>query len=158
MFTIIILTSFPVIYKTIYKCLFLLWILKPSGNFLIHVNEGSYQPSKELLLKFYGYYKQATIGPNNQPKPSFWDVVNRAKWQAWDNLGNMSKEKAMEEYVDELKKVYLLISTIYIYVYVLYIMYLYYYVKNDFIFWLYLSNIQQWFQLSSEIFDVIAWW
>uniref|UniRef100_A0A2S2PX71 Acyl-CoA-binding domain-containing protein 5 n=1 Tax=Sipha flava TaxID=143950 RepID=A0A2S2PX71_9HEMI len=66
---------------------------------------GSYQPSKELLLKFYGYYKQATVGPNNQPKPSFWDVVNRAKWQAWDSLGNMSKEKAMEEYVNELKKI-----------------------------------------------------
>ncbi|XP_022160072.1 acyl-CoA-binding domain-containing protein 5 [Myzus persicae] len=66
---------------------------------------GAYQPSKDLLLRFYAYFKQATIGPNNQPKPSFWDVVNRAKWQAWYNLGDMSKEKAMQEYVDELKKI-----------------------------------------------------
>jgi len=66
---------------------------------------GAYQPSKDLLLRFYAYFKQATIGPNNQPKPSFWDVVNRAKWQAWYNLGNMSKENAMQKYVDELKKV-----------------------------------------------------
>ncbi|XP_060847667.1 acyl-CoA-binding domain-containing protein 5 isoform X2 [Rhopalosiphum padi] len=66
---------------------------------------GAYQPSKELLLRFYAYFKQATIGPNNQPKPSFWDVVNRAKWQAWYNLGDMSKENAMQEYVDELKKI-----------------------------------------------------
>ncbi|XP_016658283.1 acyl-CoA-binding domain-containing protein 5 [Acyrthosiphon pisum] len=66
---------------------------------------GAYQPSKDLLLRFYAYFKQATIGPNNQPKPSFWDVVNRAKWQAWYSLGDMSKEKAMQEYVDELKKI-----------------------------------------------------
>ncbi|XP_050426938.1 acyl-CoA-binding domain-containing protein 5 [Adelges cooleyi] len=66
---------------------------------------GSYQPSKELMLRFYAYYKQGTIGPNNQPKPNFWDIVNRAKWQAWDNLRDMSKEKAMQLYVDELKKI-----------------------------------------------------
>lgn len=66
---------------------------------------GAYQPSKDLLLRFYAYFKQATLGPNNQPKPSFWDVVNRAKWQAWHNLGDMSKENAMQEYVDELKKI-----------------------------------------------------
>lgn len=66
---------------------------------------GAYQPSKDLLLRFYAYYKQATIGRNDQPRPSFWDVVNRAKWQAWENLGDMPKEKAMQKYVDELKKV-----------------------------------------------------
>lgn len=66
---------------------------------------GSYQPSKDLLLRFYAYYKQATLGRNNQPKPNFWDVVNRAKWQAWENLGDMPKEQAMQEYVNELKKV-----------------------------------------------------
>jgi len=68
---------------------------------------GAYQPSKELLLRFYAFYKQGTIGRNNQPKPSFWDVVNRVKWQAWADLGDMSKEQAMQEYVDELKKVIL---------------------------------------------------
>lgn len=66
---------------------------------------GSYQPSKDLMLRFYAYYKQGTFGRNKQPKPSFWDVVNRAKWQAWEDLGNMSKERAMQEYVNELKKV-----------------------------------------------------
>lgn len=64
------------------------------------------------MLRFYAYYKQATIGRNNQSKPSFWDVVNRAKWQAWENLGNMSKEQAMQEYVNELKKV--IINYIYV--------------------------------------------
>lgn len=57
------------------------------------------------MLRFYSYFKQATLGPNTEPKPPFWDLVNRAKWQAWTNLKDMPKEKAMELYVDELKKV-----------------------------------------------------
>lgn len=75
---------------------------------------GAYQPSKDLLLRFYAYFKQATIGPNNQPKPSFWDIINRAKWQAWYDLGDMSKENAMIKYVDELKKVVIENKLIYI--------------------------------------------
>jgi acyl-CoA-binding protein len=66
---------------------------------------GSYQPSHELQLRFYAYYKQATEGPNYHPKPNFWEVVKRAKWDAWAKLGNMTKEEAMMHYVEELKKV-----------------------------------------------------
>ena len=66
---------------------------------------GPYQPSNELMLKFYGYYKQASIGPCDSPKPSFWDVINRAKWDAWHKLGDMSSEDAMRHYVGELKQV-----------------------------------------------------
>lgn len=66
---------------------------------------GSYQPSNELMLKFYSYFKQATEGSCKSSKPGFWDVVGRAKWTAWNNLGNMSKEQAMINYVEELKKI-----------------------------------------------------
>ncbi|GAB0093872.1 acyl-CoA-binding domain-containing protein 5 [Sergentomyia squamirostris] len=66
---------------------------------------GSYQPSNDMMLKFYSYYKQATLGPCTQSKPGFWDVVNRAKWQAWKHLGEMSREQAMTSYVEELKKI-----------------------------------------------------
>ena len=66
---------------------------------------GPYQPSNELMLKFYGYYKQASIGPCDSPKPSFWDIINRAKWDAWHKLGDMSSEDAMNHYVEELKQV-----------------------------------------------------
>lgn len=66
---------------------------------------GAYQPSHELMLRFYGYYKQATEGPNNMPKPNFWEVIKKAKWDAWSKLGNMSKEEAMLNYVEELKKI-----------------------------------------------------
>lgn len=66
---------------------------------------GPFQPSDDLKLKFYAYYKQATEGPNETPKPSFYDIVGKYKWSAWKDLGEMSKEAAMEGYVDELKKV-----------------------------------------------------
>ena len=68
-------------------------------------NQGPYQPSNEMMLQFYSYYKQATQGPCTIPKPAFWDTVNKAKWNAWSGLGQMEKEEAMRLYVDEIKKV-----------------------------------------------------
>ena len=67
---------------------------------------GTYQPSHDLMLRFYAYFKQATEGPNLGPKPSFWEVVKKAKWDAWTKLGNMPKTDAMVAYVEELNKVY----------------------------------------------------
>uniref|UniRef100_A0A8D8SEE7 Acyl-CoA-binding domain-containing protein 5A n=2 Tax=Cacopsylla melanoneura TaxID=428564 RepID=A0A8D8SEE7_9HEMI len=66
---------------------------------------GSYQPSHDLMLRFYSYFKQATEGPCKQPKPGFWDVVRKAKWDAWKKLADMSKEDAMKGYVEELRKI-----------------------------------------------------
>ncbi|XP_067863262.1 acyl-CoA-binding domain-containing protein 5A isoform X2 [Heptranchias perlo] len=57
------------------------------------------------MLKFYGYYKQATLGPCNIPRPGFWDPVGKYKWEAWNSLGDMSKEEAMIAYVEEMKKI-----------------------------------------------------
>lgn len=65
--------------------------------------KGSYQPSHEKMLKFYSYYKQATVGPCTISRPGFWDPVGRIKWDAWKALGNMSKREAMTNYVEEIK-------------------------------------------------------
>ncbi|XP_054622176.1 acyl-CoA-binding domain-containing protein 5A isoform X2 [Dunckerocampus dactyliophorus] len=64
---------------------------------------GSFQPSNDMMLKFYSYYKQATVGKCNIPRPGFWDAVGKAKWDAWNSLGDMTKEAAMAAYVDEMK-------------------------------------------------------
>ncbi|MEQ2313876.1 hypothetical protein AMECASPLE_006381 [Ameca splendens] len=64
---------------------------------------GPFQPSNDMMLKFYSYYKQATIGPCNIPRPSFWDVVGKAKWDAWNSLGDMPEGEAMGAYVDQMK-------------------------------------------------------
>lgn len=66
---------------------------------------GPYQPSNEMLLTFYSLFKQATEGKCNAGRPALWNVVNRAKWDAWNRLGDMPKEVAMQKYVDELKKI-----------------------------------------------------
>ncbi|XP_068213197.1 acyl-CoA-binding domain-containing protein 5-like isoform X1 [Palaemon carinicauda] len=67
--------------------------------------DGPFQPSHEMMLKFYGLYKQAVEGPCHEPKPAFYEVVKGYKWRAWKSLGDMPKRKAMDSYVDELKKI-----------------------------------------------------
>uniref|UniRef100_A0AC11D3L3 Uncharacterized protein n=1 Tax=Ovis aries TaxID=9940 RepID=A0AC11D3L3_SHEEP len=66
---------------------------------------GSFQPTNEMMLKFYSFYKQATEGPCKLSKPGFWDPVGRYKWDAWSSLGDMTKEEAMIAYVEEMKKI-----------------------------------------------------
>lgn len=67
---------------------FLIFIIK---NYVAYINLfiylifivfflGPVKPSNDIKLKFYSYYKQATEGPCELPKPGFWDIVNRAKW------------------------------------------------------------------------------
>ncbi|XP_043227325.1 acyl-CoA-binding domain-containing protein 4-like isoform X2 [Amphibalanus amphitrite] len=67
--------------------------------------DGPFQPSNDMKLRLYGFFKQATEGPCTQPAPSFWDVVGKAKWAAWKNLGDLPSEQAMTSYVDEIKQV-----------------------------------------------------
>ncbi|KAL6090936.1 hypothetical protein STEG23_008965 [Scotinomys teguina] len=42
----------------------------------------------------------ATDGPCNVPKPGVFDLVNKAKWEAWNALGSLPKETARQNYVD----------------------------------------------------------
>ncbi|KAM3866066.1 acyl-CoA-binding domain-containing protein 5-B [Diretmus argenteus] len=66
--------------------------------------DGPFQPSDEMMLMFCSYYKQATLGPCNIPRPSgFWDTRGKAKWDAWSSLGNMTKEEAMLNYVEDIQ-------------------------------------------------------
>ncbi|XP_067929624.1 acyl-CoA-binding domain-containing protein 4-like isoform X1 [Watersipora subatra] len=67
--------------------------------------DGSFKPSHEMMLKFYAFYKQATKGACTAPRPGFWDVVGKAKWDAWSSLGTMSSEDAMRGYVAELTQI-----------------------------------------------------
>ena len=66
---------------------------------------GPFQPSNEILLKFYGYFKQATAGPCKKAKPSIFYVVERAKWDAWNSVKHLTKADAMQAYIDEIKNV-----------------------------------------------------
>ena len=48
------------------------------------------------LLFFYARFKQANEGPCNVPKPGFFDFQGKQKWSAWKDLGDLSREEAMQ--------------------------------------------------------------
>ena len=52
------------------------------------VVKGPFQLSNEQKLKFYGLYKQATEGNITSAQPYFFNVVERAKWDAWYSKTN----------------------------------------------------------------------
>jgi len=54
------------------------------------------------LLYFYARFKQAKEGVCNTPKPSFYQLTEKSKWQAWKDLGNLSKEEAIDQYIERL--------------------------------------------------------
>lgn len=62
--------------------------------------------SNDVQLKLYGLYKIATEGPCSSPQPSALKMTARAKWQAWNKLGAMPPEEAMEKYIDIVTELY----------------------------------------------------
>ncbi|MDM0011075.1 acyl-CoA-binding protein [Variovorax sp. J22P168] len=58
------------------------------------------RPDNPTLLKIYGLFKQATAGDNTEKKPSFSDIVARAKWDAWTSRKGLTADEAKQQYVD----------------------------------------------------------
>lgn len=56
--------------------------------------------SNEDKLRLYGLFKASTTGPCNTDQPSMLDFVGRAKWNAWNGVGDISVEEARAKYVD----------------------------------------------------------
>jgi len=70
----------------------------------IERNKKNIKVGTEEQLKFYAYFKQAKEGTCNTSKPALYELVNRAKWDAWSSLGTLSKEEAEQQYVALLTK------------------------------------------------------
>ncbi|OIW20854.1 hypothetical protein TanjilG_24932 [Lupinus angustifolius] len=62
-------------------------------------NNGSKSVGNDVEMELYGLHKVATEGPCRQPQPMPLMLSARAKWNAWQKLGNMSPEVAMEQYI-----------------------------------------------------------
>jgi len=60
--------------------------------------------SNENKLYLYAHYKQANNGNNNMPKPSIINIVDNAKWKAWNEISGMEKEEAMKLYINKVKE------------------------------------------------------
>jgi len=58
------------------------------------------RPDNMTLLKIYALFKQASSGDAQGERPGFTDMVGRAKYDAWAALKGISKEDAMQQYVD----------------------------------------------------------
>ena len=49
----------------------------------------------------YSLYKQGTEGDvNTEPPGNPFDIVGKAKYEAWSGLAGKTKETAMQEYID----------------------------------------------------------
>ncbi|VVB15822.1 unnamed protein product [Arabis nemorensis] len=66
----------------------------------------SQKVSNDLQLQLYGLYKIATEGPCTAPQPSALKMTARAKWNAWQKLGAMPPEEAMEKYINLVTQLY----------------------------------------------------
>ena len=67
------------------------------------------RPSNEELLQLYALYKQATEGNVSGERPGGFDFKSIAKYDAWEELKDKSKDQAMQEYitlVDDLEQRY----------------------------------------------------
>ena len=62
------------------------------------------KPDNLTMLKLYAHYKQATVGNISGKRPGFTDMIGQAKYDAWGKLKGMSKESAMQAYIDLVKK------------------------------------------------------
>lgn len=62
------------------------------------------RPSNEELLDLYALFKQATDGDNNTGKPGMFDMKGQFKWKAWKDKSGMSKDAAMQAYINLVDK------------------------------------------------------
>lgn len=61
----------------------------------------SSRPSNEVLLNLYSLYKQAVEGDAPAEGPTgIFDIVGKAKHQAWASLKGKSSEECMQAYIN----------------------------------------------------------
>ena len=56
-------------------------------------------PSNDKLLELYALYKQGTTGDATGGRPGMFDMVGRAKFDAWTSKKGLTKESAKQAYV-----------------------------------------------------------
>lgn len=62
------------------------------------------RPTDEQLLNLYALFKQATDGDNITSKPGMFDIKGQFKWKTWNEKKGMSKDEAMQNYIDLVTK------------------------------------------------------
>jgi len=62
------------------------------------------RPGNDALLELYALFKQATEEDNNGKRPGMFDMVGRKKYDAWAGKKGLSKDAAMKEYAEVVKR------------------------------------------------------
>lgn len=62
------------------------------------------KPDDKTLLSLYAFYKQATVGDVTGSRPAGFDIVGKAKYDAWARLKGTSQEMAMQAYIELVKR------------------------------------------------------
>ncbi len=57
------------------------------------------RPDNDVLLKLYALYKQGAQGDAGDNRPGAFDLVGRAKYDAWKALAGTASGDAQREYV-----------------------------------------------------------
>jgi diazepam-binding inhibitor (GABA receptor modulator, acyl-CoA-binding protein) len=60
----------------------------------------SERPDNSTMLKLYALYKQGSSGDATGTRPSFSDMVGRAKWDAWNGMKGTTSDAAKQQYID----------------------------------------------------------
>jgi len=62
------------------------------------------RPSNEELLDLYAFFKQATEGDVSGDRPGGFDFKAIAKFDAWASKKGMTKDQAMQDYINLVSK------------------------------------------------------
>lgn len=60
--------------------------------------------SDEDLFELYGLYARVMVGECMEAQPWSYQVVARARWEAWYKNRNLSREEAMKKYIERVKE------------------------------------------------------
>ncbi len=61
------------------------------------------RPGNDDMLEMYALYKQATVGDVSGERPGGFDFVGAAKYDAWTKLKGVTKDEAMQRYIDKIE-------------------------------------------------------
>ena len=62
------------------------------------------RPDNDTLLQLYALYKQGTAGDVSGKRPGRFNMVDRAKYDAWEKMKGTSADSAKQKYVDLINK------------------------------------------------------
>ena len=58
------------------------------------------RPGNDDLLSLYALFKQGSVGDVDGKRPGRLDMVNRAKYDAWERHRGTAQDVAKQEYID----------------------------------------------------------